>query len=155
VQQNRLDFVSFVGYVRGPQKQRALADADAYVFPSSHGEGMPLSVLEAMAAGLPVICTRVAGLGDFFEDGRMGYSTESASVASFVDKITQLILHSEKLAEISLYNRQFAHSRFRATVVAGRLRSIYDMLTGIGTHANAPKDWLESDCRVIDDPGVH
>lgn len=154
VQKNRLDFVSFVGYVRGPKKQQALADADAYVFPSSHGEGMPLSVLEAMAAGLPVVCTRVAGLEDFFEDGRMGYSTESASVSSFVDKITQLLLDSERLADMSLYNQQFAKSRFCATVVAGRLRSIYGMLTGIGTHANAPKDWLKSDCRVIDRPGV-
>lgn len=144
VQRNHMDFVSFVGYVRGPQKQQTLADADAYVFPSNHGEGMPLSVLEAMAAGLPVICTRVAGLDDFFEDGRMGYSAESASVASFVEKVTLLLLYPEELAEMCRYNQQFARTHFRATVVAERLRAIYGSLTELVTHSNAPADWIQS-----------
>lgn len=130
VRTNGVQGVSFVGYVVGEQKQRVLSEADVYVFPSSHGEGMPLSVLEAMAAGLPIVCTRVAGLDDFFEDGRMGHSTRTPSVEDFVKGVALLADDRQMWPEISEYNRDYAKANFSAAVVAGRLCAIYGQISG-------------------------
>ncbi len=54
------DRVSFRGWMRRPELAAALREADLYVFPS-RDEGMPNAVLEAMASGLPVVATRIAG----------------------------------------------------------------------------------------------
>jgi len=56
--------VKFLGYVRGPNKVDALENNDIYCFPSYFGEGMPNSVLEALAFGMPVITCCVGGLTD-------------------------------------------------------------------------------------------
>jgi glycosyltransferase involved in cell wall biosynthesis len=55
------DFVEFTGYIASPKEY--LAQSDIYIS-ASHREGLPLSVLEAMASGLPVIATDVGGVRD-------------------------------------------------------------------------------------------
>ena len=130
VRRNGVQGVSFAGYVVGEQKHRVLSDADVYLFPSSHGEGMPLSVLEAMAAGLPIVCTRVAGLDDFFEDGRMGYSTRTPSVESFVERVALLAGERQRWRAIAEFNHQYAKANFSASVVAARLCAIYGQVGG-------------------------
>ena len=67
--------VEFPGHLEGAAKRRAFASADAYLFPS-RTEGLPISVLEAMAQGLPLVARAVGGLPDFFQNGRMGFLTE-------------------------------------------------------------------------------
>jgi glycosyltransferase involved in cell wall biosynthesis len=59
------ELVEFIGYVKSAKEYLALSDV--YVS-SSHREGLPLSVLEAMASGLPVIATNVGGLRDIVQD---------------------------------------------------------------------------------------
>ena len=51
--------VRFLGDVRGEEKRRLMAASDIYLFPTSHGEGMPATLLEAMAYGMGVVtCLR-------------------------------------------------------------------------------------------------
>src|SRR5690606_39046507 len=65
VNKKKMQDVTFSGYLTGKQKIKAFLNADIYVFPS-FSEGMPISILEAMASGLPIITTEVGGIKDFF-----------------------------------------------------------------------------------------
>ena len=114
----------FVGHIEGAQKARAFGDADIYLF-TSPAEGMPNSVLEAMAFGLPVVTSAVGGIRDFFEDGRMGYVTESRDPAVFAELLARLAGDPALRASMGRYNREYARRRFAASVVAARLLEIY------------------------------
>jgi spore coat protein SA len=65
--------VRFSGYVPAPQLGRVLAAADVGVLPSVEQEGMPLSILEFAACGMPVVASSVGGVGEVIRDGREGF----------------------------------------------------------------------------------
>ena len=118
--------IVFPGYIRNKQKTVAFKNAHIYVFPSAHGEGMPISVLEAMAFGLPVITTRVSGISDFFEDGEMGLFLENREPAHIAEKIRYLLERPELMRQMSKYNFEYAKDRFYAGKVARRFENIVE-----------------------------
>jgi glycosyltransferase involved in cell wall biosynthesis len=137
---NNLD-VKFKGYVSGEEKGKTFAESDIYLFPTYHGEGMPNAVLEAMAFGLPVITRPVGGLNDFFEDGKMGYLTESKDPKVYAELIEKLITNPVLRKEISAYNAAFARNHFMASNVARRLENIYqEVLEGKAKDAS----WMDN-----------
>lgn len=58
------DLVDLLGYVKGPALDSAFRSADVFVLASYHDEGFPLSVMEAMGHGLPIVTTRIRGCAD-------------------------------------------------------------------------------------------
>jgi len=117
VKNNNIKDVEFTGELLGEDLIKAFRSGNIYIFPS-YAEGMPTSVLEAMAFGLPVITRRVGGLSDFFENDKMGYITESFNPKDFALEIEKLIKSPEKCEEISRYNYQYAQKHFMASKVA-------------------------------------
>ena len=71
VKENNLKNVEFLGGVFGERKILYLSSADALVLPSSK-EGAPVTIMEAIAKNLPVICTDVGGVQLMIENGREG-----------------------------------------------------------------------------------
>ena len=128
--ENGIAGVSLPGYVRGEQKRRVFSKADCYLFPTAYGEGMPTSVLEAMAMGLPVITRPVGGLKDFFEDGKMGFLTKSLDPKMYAQYIEQLIANPDLCMRIGQFNREYAKKRFAASEVVKRLEKIFDSVCG-------------------------
>jgi glycosyltransferase involved in cell wall biosynthesis len=120
-----IDTIRFLGWITGPQKHQVFSDADIYLFPTRQGEGMPVSVLEAMAYGLPVITRPVGGLADFFEQGKMGFITDSRDPQILASFLQRLASDSDRRREIASYNHAFAGQHFAASLVAGRLAEIY------------------------------
>lgn len=116
--------VKFVGYVHGEDKAKVFRKAHCYLFPS-YDEGMPISVLEAMAFGLPVITRPVGALAEIFENGTMGYMTESKSPEILAQLIRKLIDDPVGCDRMSQYNRKYAIDRFNASSVAADIESIY------------------------------
>ena len=82
------DVVKWTGFTSDvPQAIRRL---DALVLPSLFGEGMPMVVLEALAAAVPVVATSVEGTPEVVRDGVEGLLTEPRSVEGLVAKIEEL-----------------------------------------------------------------
>jgi len=123
-QDKNIDNVIFTGPLSGDNLKQEFINSDVYILPTTHGEGMPTSVLEAMAFGLPVITRPVGGLVDFFENDKMGYMIESLDAKGYSDKIEYLINNIEKTNEISKYNMEYARQHFMATKVAKQLEDI-------------------------------
>ncbi|REL33825.1 glycosyltransferase family 1 protein [Rhodohalobacter sp. SW132] len=119
------DGITLKGYVEGEDKMNCLISADLFLFPSYH-EGMPNSVLEAIAFGLPVLTTRVGGIPDFFEDGKMGLFLDNREPEHIAEKIEYLLGRPELMKEMSEYNYNYAKEHFYASKVAARLEKIID-----------------------------
>ena len=123
--------IRLVGYVSGAAKAALYAESDAFIFPSSHGEGMPNAVLEAMALGLPVITTRVGGIADFFDENRMGIALTSVDASALARAVTTLAADRHAAAAAGEYNAAFARRYFLASVVARRYMTLCDQETHV------------------------
>lgn len=121
-----LQDICFTGFIRGEEKHAAFCAADVYFFPTTYGEGMPTTVLEAMAYELPVVTRGVGGLNDFFENEKMGFVSDSKDPAVFASYIEHLILNTEDRLRIGRDNRLYAKERFAANKVAVRIKLIYE-----------------------------
>lgn len=117
------DHIEFTGGLRGREVTDVYKESDLFFF-TSHGEGMPTVVLEAMAFGLPVITRYVGGLCDFFEDGNMGRITDSLDPKEFAALIEPLLTDKEKTRQISLHNHKYAKEHFLASKVTKRMEDI-------------------------------
>lgn len=82
--------VRYDGPLYGPHKQAVLSGADVFVHPTRN-DCFPLAILEAMAAGLPVVSTREGGIPDEVEDGVTGILCEKACAQPLVDAIQRLL----------------------------------------------------------------
>lgn len=87
--------VQFTGLVPYEMLPGYLAMADAFVT-ASVTEVHPLSVIEAMASGLPVLGIRSPGVGDTIVDGSTGFLTQQEDLASFTAKMVRMVTDSEK-----------------------------------------------------------
>lgn len=121
-------YVKFLGYVSGTEKKRVFIEHDLYCFPTNYGEGLPISVLEAMLFGLPVITRPVGGLADQFEDGMMGKLCHSMRPDEIAQAIQSLIVDQSTMSKIARYNHFHALNKFMASKVASRLFKIYQSL---------------------------
>jgi len=122
VKNNNIKDIEFTGALWGKKLIESFSSSDVYIFPS-FAEGMPTSVLEAMAFGLPVVTRKVGGLADFFENDKMGYITESFEPKVFAREIDKLIKSPERCREISRYNYHYAKENFMASKVAKYIES--------------------------------
>jgi len=126
VEEHRIPGVEFCGWLSGPEKISALEWADIFLFPSQYGEGMPNSVLEAMAFGLVVITSGAGGVKDFFENGVMGYLLDPVNPERIADCVLRCIEDSEMLRSASSFNSEYAIRHFGSSQVIKRLEGIYE-----------------------------
>lgn len=115
--------IHFYGALSGEELIEQFKEADLYLFPTFHAEGMPTSVLEAMALGLPIITRPVGGLQDFFIDGKMGRLIDSLDPDDFASAIMDYIQKTVEVKRISLFNHEYALKHFMASAVAKQIEN--------------------------------
>lgn len=102
--------VHFLGYVSHSTMPQYLAVSDIFVRPSL-SEGLGISFLEAMAAGLPVIATRVGGIPDFLKEGETGLFCEAENPKSIAQKVEKYLKDAE--------SREYIRKKAKAMVKDG------------------------------------
>ncbi len=123
------DNVSFPGYLRGKQKIEAMIHAELFVFPTSYDEGCPISILEAMAVGLPIITTDVGGIPDIFIDGENGRMLVAPpQVMDIADVILEFVRDRKMMTSIADNNHRIAWSKYESAIVTARLEKLYNEL---------------------------
>ncbi len=105
-----------------------LAALDLFVLPS-HQEAMPLALLEAMSAGLPVIASRVGGIPEAVQDGVSGLLVEPSSVPQLAQALERLVRDSARARRLGEEARKIVGDRFSADRMVRRVQDLYERVT--------------------------
>lgn len=116
--------VLFLGSLSGKELEEEYKNADIYLFPTFHAEGMPTTVLEAMTFGLPVVTRPIGGICDFFENGKMGTLIDSFEPEDFAKAICSYANSPEYVRKISYLNYSYARTHFMASSVAKNIEDV-------------------------------
>ena len=119
--------VKILGWVREPEKSALLQSAAIYVLPS-FAEGLPVSVLEAMAAGVPVISTPVGGIPEVITHGREGLLVPPGDVAALSEAICQLLADVNLRTQMGRNGALRFERDFSVEAVLAQLESVYRSL---------------------------
>jgi glycosyltransferase involved in cell wall biosynthesis len=104
-----------------------LAATDVFVMPSLW-EGLPLSLVLAMGAGLPVVASRVAGIPEVVEDGRTGLLVDPGDAPQLGTALARLAADSSLRADLGDAARAFVRPRFGADQYVNQVVDLYDSL---------------------------
>jgi len=91
---NIADLITYEGWVSGDKKTDLLNIADAFILPS-YAEGLPISILEAMSYGLPILSTPVGGIPEIVENGVNGYLFQPGDKNGIFQAILQLLSNKD------------------------------------------------------------
>ena len=116
------DVTHFVGLQ--PEIRPYLSAMDAYMS-SSLFEGLPLSLLEAMAMKLPVVATSVGGVPEVIVDGRTGYIVPPGSPEMLAEKICLLLSNEQMRHDFGLAGRSVIEERFSMNRMVQQLEDLY------------------------------
>ena len=96
------DCVNYLGVVKGEAKLKLLDESHLFILPTRYPwEGQPISILEAMASGIPVIATNYRSIPDQVQDGVTGYLLSSPNPKKIADLIEELSKNPDLYQEMS------------------------------------------------------
>lgn len=122
--------VAFPGWVRGKEKERLLNDADVFFLPS-YNEGMPMSVLDAMGYGLPVVSTNVGGIPKIVKNNCNGFCCEPGEIMAFSDAIVDLLLNEEKRITMGNESIRIVRDQYSFELHLQKLMDLYGELLNV------------------------
>ncbi|RMG26304.1 MAG: glycosyltransferase family 1 protein [Armatimonadetes bacterium] len=123
--------IRFVGPQFGEDLARAYRSADLFVLPSHH-EGLPMVILEAMAAGLPVVATRVGGIPDVIREGQNGHLVEPRDEGALESALEKLIQSADERQRIGERNQSEAIEKYSAEAFAAACDRLYQRVLAGG-----------------------
>ncbi len=119
--------VKIKGWIRGEQKDIAFAESDIYILPS-YNEGLPMSILEAMAVKLPVISTPIGGIPETIEEGVNGFLIQPGDYKALAEKIDLLANDKELREKMGQESYRIAKEKFDIEIIIKQLQEIYGNL---------------------------
>jgi glycosyltransferase involved in cell wall biosynthesis len=121
--------VHFPGYLTKDALVAAIAQARAVVVPSECHENAPLALLEAYAAGRPVIGSRIAGIPELVREDETGLLYPAGDVAALADALTRAAaLPETRISAMGAAARAWVEKDFNAAVYLERQLALYDSL---------------------------
>ncbi len=98
-------------------------------------ECTPVSLMDAQAAGLPVLSTRHSGIPEVVLDGRSGFLVPEGDVAGLAGRLLHLLDHPEAWPEMGRDGRRHIEQNYNCATLAGQLVASYEQV--IDTHRRA------------------
>lgn len=125
--------VKLLGSREQQEVQAIIAQADIVLAPSvtsqnGDSEGIPVSLMEAMAQGIPVVSTYHSGIPELVEDGISGYLVQEKEVAALASKLEYLVSKPELRRKMGLKGRQKVMDDYNIKLLCDRLTEIYQHL---------------------------
>jgi glycosyltransferase involved in cell wall biosynthesis len=115
----------------GEAKTQLFESADVFAFPSKYREGFPYIVVEALAAGLPLVFTQVPALAEALSaQNGVGIPPADLSAAVLAQCIWELYIAPARRRAIAQANWRLAAERFSARVVCRQMEALYLDLAG-------------------------
>lgn len=107
------DRATFRGVLSGRDKYEAFLSADVFVFPSYFAyEGHAVSSVEALAAGLPIVCTDHGALGESVRDGWNGFFVPPRDPGALAARLNELVQDDGLRARMGQRSRELYLERF-------------------------------------------
>lgn len=119
--------VKFIGFVTGKHKKRRLQEADVYLLPS-YNEGLPISILEAMSFGLPIISTNVGGIPEVVVPNKNGLLIEPGDHNAIFEAIKFFTDYPDKTSEYGARSYEMVTQRYFPAPVMHSLAELYKVL---------------------------
>lgn len=98
---------------------------DLLCSPSLNQEGMPNVLMEASAAGLPVVATNVGGVSQIVEDGKTGFLVQPGDMAAMRDRIRQLVVDAELRHQLGNAGREKMQREYGVERMVTRMMAVY------------------------------
>ena len=118
-------YVSFTGYLGQADVAVKLAEADIFALPS-FAEGLPVVLMEAMASRLPVVTTRIAGVGELVEDGVSGCLVPPGDGTGFADALRAVMADPVRSQTMGGAGRATVCAEFDSFTEARRLQALFE-----------------------------
>ncbi|MCG2691312.1 glycosyltransferase [Microgenomates group bacterium] len=93
-------------------------------------EGIPTSIIERSASGMPIIATRHSDIPEIIHDAKNGYLVEEQNEAELAEKLNHLIRHQELWQKFGRYGRQLVEKNFNAVKQTAKREALYQRLIG-------------------------
>jgi glycosyltransferase involved in cell wall biosynthesis len=121
----------FVGIASAEGVKNELDNASVFCLPSiradnGDAEGFPLVLLEAQAAGLPVVSSAFGGAKEGILHEKSGYCLEEKDVLAMANGLVEILAHRDKAVEMGLAGRQFVSAKFNVQKCTENLEACYD-----------------------------
>jgi glycosyltransferase involved in cell wall biosynthesis len=133
VTERRISSISFQGRLTRSQTLVAIKDAKFLVLPSQCYENFPMSIVEAFASGIPVICSRLGAMQELVTDGRTGLHFTPGDANDLAARVEWAWTHPREMQEMGLE----ARAEYKAKYTAQRN---YELLMEIYSTAVAARD---------------
>lgn len=125
-QLNIEDKVDFVGSLFGDEKIQFLCEADIFLFPTFHEEGLPYSILESLAAGTLVITTKIGGNIDVIREGIEGFFIEPQNPEMLALKITDCCKDKKLIKTMSSNCKIRANENYGINRMVEEFKEVYN-----------------------------
>ena len=119
--------IHFLGQRRDVDELLARAQASIL---ATNWEGFPLSILEAMRAGLPVVATEVAGIAESVRDGETGYLVPRGDVEVLRDRIRRLLADADLRTRLGANGRKRFEGHFTLPLFVQNTLAVYEEVVG-------------------------
>ncbi|WP_448032970.1 glycosyltransferase family 4 protein [Bradyrhizobium liaoningense] len=133
--QRKYPAVEFRGHLTGIDLERTISEAGLIVVPSVWHENSPLSILEAMAHGKPIIASRIGGIPEMVRDRTTGLLFDPGNASQLSEKVADLLVDRSRREAFGRNARRIVEDEYSLEQHGSALFSLYeDVIASAGSH---------------------